>query len=104
MKKKIDGWSTRFLSHGGKEIFIKSVLQAIPTYFMACFLLPKSLCGEMENIVARFKWQKDHGRRGPTFSDLYYKRLVSNLLCPRCSIDVENVDHVFRGCPVSKEL
>lgn len=63
-------------------------------------MLVKSLAaGEMENIVARFKWQKDHGRRGPTFSDLYYKRLVSNLLCPRCSIDVENVDHVFRGCP-----
>lgn len=31
MKKKIDGWSIRFLSEGGKEIFIKSVLQAMTT-------------------------------------------------------------------------
>ncbi|KAH1107845.1 hypothetical protein J1N35_011613 [Gossypium stocksii] len=40
----------------------------------------------------------------PTFSNLYYKQLVSNLLCPRCSIDVDSVDHIFRGYPVSKEV
>ncbi|KAA3482988.1 reverse transcriptase [Gossypium australe] len=32
---KIDGWSTRLLSQGGKEIFIKAVLHAIPTYAMS---------------------------------------------------------------------
>ncbi|KAA3469415.1 reverse transcriptase [Gossypium australe] len=30
--KRINSWSKRFLSYGGKEIFIKSVLQAIPAY------------------------------------------------------------------------
>ncbi|KAA3457419.1 reverse transcriptase [Gossypium australe] len=29
---RIEAWSSRLLSQGGKEIFIKSVLQAIPTY------------------------------------------------------------------------
>ncbi|KAA3472068.1 reverse transcriptase [Gossypium australe] len=53
-KQKIDNWSTRYLSHGGKEVFIKSVLQAIPTYPMACFLLPKSLCSDLEKIIAKF--------------------------------------------------
>ncbi|KAA3467612.1 reverse transcriptase [Gossypium australe] len=55
---RIERWSTRLLSQGGKEVFIKSVLQAIPTYAMSCFLLPKSLCGELENIFANFWWQK----------------------------------------------
>ncbi|KAA3459484.1 reverse transcriptase [Gossypium australe] len=36
MKQRIDHWSTRHLSQGRKEIFIKSILQAIPTYMMAC--------------------------------------------------------------------
>ncbi|KAK5803400.1 hypothetical protein PVK06_031045 [Gossypium arboreum] len=45
VKLIIDNWSTRLLSQGVREAFIKSVLQAIPSYAMSCFLLPKSLCG-----------------------------------------------------------
>ncbi|KAK5818638.1 hypothetical protein PVK06_023581 [Gossypium arboreum] len=63
IKMKIDTWSTRLLLQGGKEVFIKAVLQAIPTYTMGCFLLPKSLCEEMEQTIAKFWWQKRHGRR-----------------------------------------
>ncbi|KAA3479326.1 reverse transcriptase [Gossypium australe] len=64
MKQRIDYWSTRHLSQGGKEVFIKSILQAIPTYTMTCFLLPKMLCVELENIMAKFWWQKGHGKNG----------------------------------------
>ncbi|KAH1063899.1 hypothetical protein J1N35_028886 [Gossypium stocksii] len=59
---RIDRWSTRFLSQGGKEIFIKSVLQAILAYAMSCFLLPNFLCEKLESIFARFWWQK--GNKG----------------------------------------
>lgn len=48
----------RFFSQGGKEIFIKSILQVIHTYSMICFLLRKTLCGELEAIIARYWWQK----------------------------------------------
>ncbi|KAA3485113.1 reverse transcriptase [Gossypium australe] len=51
--KELDS-RVRLLSQGEKEIFIKSVLQAIPNYAMTCFLLPKSLYGELENIFAKF--------------------------------------------------
>ncbi|KAA3466682.1 reverse transcriptase [Gossypium australe] len=61
---RIEGWSNRFLSHGGKEVFIKAVLQAIPTYTMSCFLLPNLLCRTMESIFAKFWWQKGKGRKG----------------------------------------
>ncbi|KAA3462609.1 reverse transcriptase [Gossypium australe] len=63
-KQRIDSWSIRFLSQGGKEVFIKAVLQAIPTYSMACFLLPKSLCSDLEGIIAKFWWQKSQNRKG----------------------------------------
>ncbi|KAA3465545.1 reverse transcriptase [Gossypium australe] len=64
IKQRIDHWSMRHLSQRGKEVFIKSILQAIPTYSMACFLLPKTLCDEFENIMAKFWWQKGQGKKG----------------------------------------
>ncbi|KAA3460674.1 reverse transcriptase [Gossypium australe] len=72
---RIDHQSTRHLSQGGKEVFIKSILQAIPTYTIACFLLPMALCVEIENIIAKFWWQKGHengvytGVRGETYEN-----------------------------------
>ncbi|KAG8496161.1 hypothetical protein CXB51_009002 [Gossypium anomalum] len=60
IKMKIDSWSTRFLSQGG----IKAVLQAIQAYTMGCFLLPKSICEDMEQIIAKFWWQKGQEKRG----------------------------------------
>ncbi|XP_017609583.1 uncharacterized protein LOC108455547 [Gossypium arboreum] len=64
LKQRIDNWSIRYLSQGGKEVFIKAILQAIPTYSMACFLLPKSFCVEMEGIIAKFWWQEGRGKKG----------------------------------------
>ncbi|KAA3465639.1 reverse transcriptase [Gossypium australe] len=64
ISKRIDGWSNRMLSQGGKEVFIKSALQAIPTFAMSCFLLPNFLCKKMEGIFAKFWWQKGKGRKG----------------------------------------
>lgn len=60
----IDSWSNRVLSQGGKETFIKSVLQAIPTYTLSCFLMPKSFYTDIENILARYWWQKGKGQKG----------------------------------------
>ncbi|KAA3488752.1 reverse transcriptase [Gossypium australe] len=55
-RKRIEGWSLRYLSMGGKEVFIKSVLQATPIYAMQCFLFPKKLCEKLEIIMNRFWW------------------------------------------------
>lgn len=41
--KKLQGWSGRKISKIGKEVFIKSVAQAILSYCMTTFFLP-SLC------------------------------------------------------------
>lgn len=63
MIKQIQAWSHRQFSKGGKEVLIKAVLQAIPTYTMSCFRVPQSLCKEMEAICARF-WWGDSSLRG----------------------------------------
>lgn len=39
LSTRINSWSEKLLSKGGKEVMIKSVAQALPTYVMSCFLL-----------------------------------------------------------------
>ncbi|GMI66103.1 hypothetical protein HRI_000279600 [Hibiscus trionum] len=62
--KKVDNWSCRFLSMGGKEVFIKAVLQAIPVYAMQCFLFPITLCRALESIYCRFWWRNGGTKKG----------------------------------------
>lgn len=48
VSKKLAGWKGRLLSIGGQEILIKVVAQAVPTYTMSCFQLPKTLCDDLK--------------------------------------------------------
>lgn len=54
--KKLKGWKEKLLSQAGWEILIKAVVQAIPTYTMSCFKLPKGLIHDFETIVRKFWW------------------------------------------------
>ena len=44
--KRLQGWRNRFLSRARKEILIKSVAHAIPSYCKGIFLIPLALCDE----------------------------------------------------------
>lgn len=46
----------RDFSMAGREVLIKAVLQAIPTYIMSCFLIPKTILEEMESLIRQFWW------------------------------------------------
>ncbi|XP_048593341.1 uncharacterized protein LOC125576878 [Brassica napus] len=41
---RVNGWTGRWLQKGGKEVMIKSILFALPTYVMSTFLLPLEIC------------------------------------------------------------
>lgn len=64
MWARINYWATKLLSKAGKEIFIKALAQAIPTFFMSCFKIPISLIDEMNAMISRFWWGKTGGGKG----------------------------------------
>ena len=49
--RKIQGWEGKLLSQTGREVLIKSVIQAIPTYTLGCFKIPMGLCNEIEAMI-----------------------------------------------------
>ena len=62
--KRIQGWEGKLLGQVGREILIKAVAQSLPTYTMACFKLPISLCHDLESMICRFFWgQKGDNRK-----------------------------------------
>ena len=42
---------------------IKAVAQAIPTYSMSCFKLPKGLCEHLTSLLRNFWWGYKDGKR-----------------------------------------
>ena len=45
-----------FFSNAGKEILIKAVLQAIPSYVASCFRIPQGLVDDIHRAMASFWW------------------------------------------------
>lgn len=60
--QRLQGWKNRLLSQAGKEILLKSVAQSLPVYLFGLFLLPHSLCVDLEAMFNRFWWRKSKGQ------------------------------------------
>ncbi len=57
---RLQGWKEKLLSQAGREVLIKAVIQAIPTYAMSCFKFPAGFCADLSAMATRFWW----GQRG----------------------------------------
>ena len=54
--KKLKGWKEGFMSQAGREVLIKAVAQALPTYAMQCSRLPVTMLTEIEGLFRSFFW------------------------------------------------
>lgn len=57
IKSRLGGWNKHLLSKAGKATLIKSVIQAMPTYMMATYLLPLKVCEDLDALVRKFWWE-----------------------------------------------
>ena len=53
---KVMGWKEKHISKAGREVLIKTVAQAIPTYSISLFKIPKVICDGINSILAKYWW------------------------------------------------
>jgi hypothetical protein len=76
--KRCSNWADRNMSMAAKEVLIKSVVQAIPTYTMGVFKLPASTCEELTQIIRKFWWGEEERKRKVHWI------VWDRLLAPKC--------------------
>ena len=54
--KRVLGWNEKYISKADREILIKTVAQAILTYTMGMFKIPKALCDTINSTLAKYWW------------------------------------------------
>ncbi|KAB1204935.1 hypothetical protein CJ030_MR7G015231 [Morella rubra] len=54
--KRVAGWKARALSQAGRTVLIQAVASAMPSYFMAVFLLPKEVLRDIDRVFKNFWW------------------------------------------------
>ena len=52
---KLQDWKEKLLSQASKEVLLKVVVQAIPSFTMSCFRLPMG-CHDIEMLIRKFWW------------------------------------------------
>lgn len=59
MELRMNGWQNKVLFTGGKEVLLKVVTLALPTYTMSCFLPPKTICTQIVSLFSNFWWKNN---------------------------------------------
>ena len=54
--KRVIGWKEKIISKAGREVLIKTVAQAIPTYSMSIFTFLRKVCEGINSAVAKYWW------------------------------------------------
>ncbi|KAL8097756.1 hypothetical protein AgCh_030760 [Apium graveolens] len=58
-RSQVNSWNGHFISRSGKEVLIRTVAQALPTYAMNVFLLPMEITKHIERTLSNYWWRQN---------------------------------------------
>ena len=61
--KRVMGWKEKYISKAGRQILIKTIAQAIPTYSMSAFRIPKVVCDGISLVLAKYWWSQTQNEK-----------------------------------------
>ena len=64
LNSRVNGWTFKFFTKGGKEVIIKSVVTALPNHVMSCLRILKTVMKKLTSDVAQFWWSPGGNTRG----------------------------------------
>lgn len=62
VKNRVRQWDGRYISKSGKEILIKTISQALPSFGMSVFLLPLEITRDIERTFSKYWWSSKSGQ------------------------------------------
>ena len=57
------GWKEKFISNAEREVLIKTIAQAIPSYSMSIFKIPKAVGDSINLTLAKYYWGQTKDER-----------------------------------------
>jgi hypothetical protein len=60
---RLHGWKRNFMSYARRELLVKSVLTAMPTYFMTVFKMPKWTHSKIDKYRRSFLWRGEDPKK-----------------------------------------
>ena len=54
--KKVKGWKEKHISKAEREVLIKTVAQAIPTYSVSLFKIPRTIFDGINSALSKYWW------------------------------------------------
>ena len=52
--KRCNDWSEKFMSFVAKEVHVKSIVKALPTFTTSVFMLSQGFCDKYEKMIREF--------------------------------------------------
>lgn len=79
MKQRVLSWKEGWITQAGREVLIKGVAQAMPTYAMSLFLLPLEIIRDFERTLSRY-WWGEKGNAKPGIHWMCWERMSRHKL------------------------
>jgi hypothetical protein len=62
-RKKLSDWTEKYASSAAKEVLIKAVAQAIPSFAMSVFQFTSGLCEDLMKMTREFWWGEEDDKK-----------------------------------------